>query len=128
MDVSLLALGYCYLNAESKTSYFLKAVQWCRKYGLRINLDFHAFPGSQNGWNHSGRFGTINILKGPMGYANAQRSLDLIRVVAEFASQSEYNSVIAMFGVMNEPRGPLIGQDALSALYVLPGLCYSRYF
>lgn len=30
--------------------YFLKAVEWCRKYGLRINLDLHAVPGSQNGW------------------------------------------------------------------------------
>lgn len=57
-----------------------------------------------------------------MGYANAQRSLDYIRIIAEFASQPEYNDVIAMFGVMNEPRGPLIGQDSLSALYVIHSL------
>jgi aryl-phospho-beta-D-glucosidase BglC (GH1 family) len=30
-------------------SYFLKAIKWARKYGLRINLDLHALPGSQNG-------------------------------------------------------------------------------
>lgn len=29
-------------------TYFLKAVQWARKYGLRINLDFHTAPGSQS--------------------------------------------------------------------------------
>jgi glucan 1,3-beta-glucosidase len=52
--------------------YFLKAIQWARKYGLRINLDLHALPGSQNGWNHSGRLGSYNVLFGPMGIANAQ--------------------------------------------------------
>lgn len=30
--------------------YFLKAITWARKYGLRINLDLHTIPGSQNGW------------------------------------------------------------------------------
>lgn len=34
-------------------TYFLQGIAWARKYGLRINLDFHAVPGSQNGWNHS---------------------------------------------------------------------------
>ena len=36
--------------------YFLKAIEWARKYGLRINLDLHAVPGSQNGYNHVGPF------------------------------------------------------------------------
>lgn len=25
-------------------------IQWGRKYGIRIYLDLHALPGSQNGW------------------------------------------------------------------------------
>lgn len=88
-----------------KTSwkYFLKAIEWARKYGIRINLDFHAIPGSQNGWNHSGKMGQINFLTGTMGLANAQRALDYIRVLAEFISQPEYRNVVPFFGVMNEP-------------------------
>ncbi|KAJ7702289.1 glycoside hydrolase superfamily [Mycena rosella] len=107
-------------NFLPKTSwtYFLKAIQWARKYGLRINLDLHALPGSQNGWNHSGRLGTYNVLYGPMGIANAQRSLDYIRIIAEFISQPEYQDVIAMFGVTNEPQGNQIGQDNLSRYYL----------
>lgn len=35
--------------------YLLQAFQWARKYGIRINLDMHSCPGSQNGYNHSGR-------------------------------------------------------------------------
>lgn len=29
--------------------YILQAFEWARKYGLRINLDLHTIPGSQNG-------------------------------------------------------------------------------
>jgi glucan 1,3-beta-glucosidase len=94
--------------------YFLKAIQWARKYGIRINLDLHALPGSQNGWNHSGKYGSINMLNGPMGLANAQRSLDYIRVLAEFISQPEYQNVVTMFGVTNEPQAPTFGQENLA--------------
>ena len=51
-----------------------------------------------------------------MGYANAQRSLDYIRVFAEFISQPQYKDVVTIFGIMNEPQGPTMGQDALSRL------------
>ena len=87
-----------------------------RKYGLRINLDLHALPGSQNGWNHSGRLGTINVLYGPMGINNAERSLDYIRIIAEFISQPEYSDVVVMFGIINEPYGPTIGRDSIKSL------------
>jgi glucan 1,3-beta-glucosidase len=58
-------------------------------------------------------------LNGPMGYANAQRSLDYIRIFAEFISQPQYKDVVAIFGIMNEPQGPTMGQDQLSRLYAL---------
>lgn len=49
------------------------------------------------------------MLNGPMGYANAQRSLDYIRIIAEFISQSEYKDVVTMFGITNEPQASVIG-------------------
>jgi glucan 1,3-beta-glucosidase len=100
---------------SSTSSYFLKAIEWARKYGLRINLDFHALPGSQNPWNHSGRLGSVNVLNGPMGLANAQRSLDYIRIIAEFISQPQYSSVVTMFGITNEPQGAVIGMNNLGS-------------
>ena len=80
-----------------------------------INLDLHTLPGSQNGWNHSGKIGTINMLLGSMGVANAQRSLDYIRIIAEFLSQPEYRDVVPMFSVTNEPFGPTIGMSQLAS-------------
>jgi glucan 1,3-beta-glucosidase len=110
----LFSYGFCPPSQFSFFSYFLKAIQWARKYGLRINLDLHALPGSQNGWNHSGRYGSVNVLLGPMGIANAQRALDYIRILAEFISQPQYTNVVTMFGITNEPLGSSIGQDALT--------------
>lgn len=98
--------------------YFLKAIEWARKYGIRINLDFHALPGSQNGWNHSGRLGTINVLNGVMGFANAERSLTYIKIIAEFISQPQYSNVVAMFGITNEPQASVMGMDVLQAYYL----------
>ena len=48
-----------------------------------------------------------------MGINNAERSLDYIRIIAEFISQPEYRDVIQLFGVTNEPFGPTIGKDAI---------------
>lgn len=97
--------------------YFLKAIGWARKYGLRINLDFHAVPGSQNGYNHSGKQGSINMLNGVMGLANAQRTLDYIRTLTEFISQDQYKDVVPMFTILNEPYAATIGVDTLRHFY-----------
>jgi hypothetical protein len=54
------------------------------------------------GYNHSGKGGQINFLNGIMGIANAQRTLDYIRIIAEFVSQPEWRDVVQMFGIVNE--------------------------
>ncbi|KAH7092737.1 glycoside hydrolase [Auriculariales sp. MPI-PUGE-AT-0066] len=86
-------------------TYVLKAFKWARKYGIRINLDFHTMPGSHNGLNHSGKRGFVAWMNSVMGLANAQRSLDFIRGVTEFISQDEYKNLVPIIGVVNEPQG-----------------------
>ncbi|KAH8897065.1 glucan 1,3-beta-glucosidase 2 [Thozetella sp. PMI_491] len=84
--------------------YLLRAIEWARKYGLRINLDLHALPGSQNGWNHSGRQGYIGWFNGSNGDLNAQRSLDLHDRLSKFFAQPRYQNIISHYGLANEPR------------------------
>ncbi|KAL8765735.1 MAG: hypothetical protein Q9209_007300 [Squamulea sp. 1 TL-2023] len=84
--------------------YLLRAIEYCRKYGLRVNLDLHGLPGSQNGWNHSGRQGAIGWLNGTDGDLNAQRSLDIHTQLSTFFAQPRYKNVIAMYGLANEPK------------------------
>lgn len=84
--------------------YLLRAIEWARKYGLRINLDLHGLPGSQNGWNHSGRQGNIDWLQGPDGAVNAQRSLDIHDRLSKFFAQPRYKNIITHYGLANEPK------------------------
>ncbi|KAL9604638.1 MAG: hypothetical protein Q9219_000358 [cf. Caloplaca sp. 3 TL-2023] len=84
--------------------YLLRAIEYCRKYGLRVNLDLHALPGSQNGWNHSGRQGAIGWLDGTDGSLNAQRSLDIHTQLSTFFAQPRYKNVITIYGLANEPK------------------------
>lgn len=84
--------------------YLLRGIEWARKYGLRINLDLHGAPGSQNGWNHSGHQGVIGWLNGTDGTLNGQRTTDIHKQLATFFSQPRYKNIIAMYGLVNEPR------------------------
>ncbi|KAF8589506.1 glycoside hydrolase family 5 protein [Ramaria rubella] len=98
--------------------YILQAFEWARKYGLRIYLDLHTVPGSQNGYNHSGKLGQVNFLNGVMGLANAERTLGYIRILAEFISQPEYADLIPIFGIVNEALLMTIGRDNLTTFYL----------
>lgn len=98
--------------------YILRLIGWARKYGLRIYLDLHTVPGSQNGYNHSGKSGQVNFLNGIMGIANAQRTLEYIRIITEFISQPEYRNVIPLFGIINEALVGTIGKDQITAFYL----------
>ena len=51
-----------------------------------------------------------------MGLANAQRTLDYIRVFAEFISQPEYKAVVPIFSIVNEAVMGKIGYDPLTSL------------
>ncbi|KAJ9055148.1 hypothetical protein DSO57_1007372 [Entomophthora muscae] len=85
--------------------YLLRGIQWCRKYGLRVMIDFHAAPGSQNGWNHSGRYGQIRFLNpaDPESLENMDRFLDILEGVVRFFSRPEWRNVVTQIGVLNEP-------------------------
>ncbi|ETN39261.1 uncharacterized protein HMPREF1541_05484 [Cyphellophora europaea CBS 101466] len=84
--------------------YLLRAIEWCRENGLRVNLDLHSVPGSQNGWTHSGRLGAINWISGPDGATNAQRSLDIHKKLSTFFAQPRYANIITIYGLVNEPK------------------------
>ncbi|KAK1221925.1 hypothetical protein PQX77_015253 [Marasmius sp. AFHP31] len=104
--------------AQKSWKYILRVLGWARKYGLRVKLDLHTIPGSQNGYNHSGKYGQVNFLHGVMGVANAQRALNYIRIFTEFISQPEYADLIPIFGIVNEALLDVIGRESLRSFYL----------
>ncbi|KAI7887242.1 glycoside hydrolase [Lichtheimia hyalospora FSU 10163] len=83
--------------------YLLRGIQWARKYGLRVMVELHTAPGSQNGWNHSGRYGQVRWLNGTEGEHNAELTLQVVKKMTEFFSKPEWSHVTPVFGVLNEP-------------------------
>lgn len=63
--------------------------------------------------------GSIGFLNGAMGMANAQRTINYIRVITEFINQPEYRNVIPMWGIINEAQANVIGDEVIRALCVL---------
>lgn len=84
--------------------YLLRAIEYCRKYGLRVKIDIHGLPGSQNGWNHSGRQGEIGWLYGPDGDKHAKRAMEMHDQLSKFFAQPRYKNVITIYGLCNEPK------------------------
>lgn len=95
--------------------YLLRGIEYARQNGLRINLDLHGAPGSQNGWNHSGRQGVIGWLNGTDGDLNAQRTLDIHHQLSQFFAQPRYKNIITLYGIVNEPRMVDLNTDTVLA-------------
>jgi glucan 1,3-beta-glucosidase len=77
--------------------YLMRALGWARLHGLHVILDLHGAPGSQNGYDNSGK-------RGRPGWAssddNVQRTLDVIRFMV-----TQTAGMIDIIELLNEPAG-----------------------
>jgi len=73
------------------------ALDQALRNNLKVILDLHGAPGSQNGWDHSGRAGDIGWHKNPNNIK------ETIRVLGTFAQR--YGNHPALYGIelLNEP-------------------------
>lgn len=97
--------------------YLIRGIQWARKYGLRVMVELHTAPGSQNGWNHSGKSGEIGFLNGTHGDENAQRTIEITTEMVRFFAKPEWANVVPLFGVLNEPAMMSIPEEKVKGWY-----------
>ena len=73
------------------------ALEQAHKNDLKLLLDLHGAPGSQNGWDHSGRKGDIGWPKDPNNIK------ETVRILGSFAQK--YGNHPALLGIemLNEP-------------------------
>ncbi len=96
-----LPVGYWALEAPkpyvSAGDYIEFALDQAQKNNLRLVLDLHGAPGSQNGWDHSGRGGDVGWHKDPNNIK------ETVRILGTFAQK--YGNHPALFGIelLNEP-------------------------
>ncbi|RIB13668.1 Glycoside Hydrolase Family 5 protein [Gigaspora rosea] len=86
--------------------YLLEAVRWAKKYGLKVIIDLHGAPGSQNGFDNSGRYGPIKWQTDD----NIQRTLNVIKNITLTFNHPEFRNTVTSIGVLNEPAAVIKNQ------------------
>jgi glucan 1,3-beta-glucosidase len=109
-----LPVGYWALEPPKpfvgSAEYIDFAFEQTRQNGLKLILDLHGAPGSQNGWDHSGRSGEIGWDKDPNNIK------ETVRILGTFAKK--YGNEPSLFGIelLNEPSWE-IPIDTLKGFY-----------
>ncbi|RXW22687.1 hypothetical protein EST38_g3161 [Candolleomyces aberdarensis] len=86
---------------QGQVPYLQKSVDWARKYGLKVIVDLHGAPGSQNGFDNSGQ--KMNAPTWHTKQSNIDRTNAVIKTLASmFKDMADVVSVIAP---LNEPAG-----------------------
>lgn len=84
-------------------------LDWCRDAQLGVILSLHGAPGSQNGWDHSGRLGDVQWHQGD----NIAKSLEAVACIVD--RYGKHKALLGI-GVLNEPH-ITIELDALMGYY-----------
>ena len=66
---------------------------------MKVLVDHHGVPGSQNGFDNSGHNGSVKWQDGP----NYQNSIDILRTMAKKYGSKEYADVVFGIELVNEP-------------------------
>ncbi|KAF3921654.1 hypothetical protein AA313_de0209528 [Arthrobotrys entomopaga] len=87
-----------------QAAYLDKAITWARKYNLKVWIDLHGAPGSQNGFDNSGYRDKINWQS--TVDPNVDRTVAVLRTIAQKYGQPAYTDVVVCIELLNEPLGP----------------------
>lgn len=89
-----------------------RAFSWAEKYGIKVIIDLHAAPGSQNGWEHSAS------RDGSQEWGKTDENIQQTVNVIEFLT-ARYAKSRSLFAVelINEPLSPGVGLDRLTKYY-----------
>jgi len=93
---------------DGELPYLERAIEWCSKHGVHVLLDLHGVPGSQNGFDNSGKRGAVMWADsyrdntGRVRYPNIERSLAVIRNVTRVFTQPRFRQAVVAIEPVNE--------------------------
>lgn len=82
---------------------------WAKKHGLKVWVDIHSVPGSQNGYDNSGRSGPIHWANNRDYYTRTQYTFNRL---ATLFSQPEWQGTVTAIEAVNEPAANRNGDVA----------------
>ncbi|KAK8085804.1 glycoside hydrolase family 5 protein [Apiospora hydei] len=94
--------------SQGAYEYLGRALDWAQSANLKVMIDLHGAPGSQNGLDNSGQRGGIGWLQGDT-VAQTVRALEKIR------NDHASHPAVAAIELLNEPMGPKIDMGAVKS-------------
>ncbi|WVF72839.1 hypothetical protein IAT40_007657 [Kwoniella sp. CBS 6097] len=85
---------------QGQADYLDKAIGWARNHGLKVMVDLHGAPGSQNGYDNSGHRGSADWAT---DNNNVVRTKNVIATLSKKYSAPEYYGAVTMLALLNEP-------------------------
>jgi glucan 1,3-beta-glucosidase len=87
---------------SGQAPYMDKAIEWARATGLKVIVDLHGAPQSQNGYDNSGhKRDTPLWTKGN----SIGRTLQVLKTISAKYAQPQYSDVVMGIELLNEPAG-----------------------
>ncbi|KAE9390725.1 glycoside hydrolase family 5 protein [Gymnopus androsaceus JB14] len=96
---------------QGQLPYLEKAVTWAGNHGLKVIVDLHGAPGSQNGFDNSGH--RISFPQWQADQTNIQRTDAIIKTIANMYKDN--TNVVPVIAPLNEPAG-FDGEAVLDAV------------
>ncbi|KAE8375116.1 glycoside hydrolase superfamily [Aspergillus bertholletiae] len=84
---------------DGQLEYLDKAVEWAGAAGLKVLVDLHGAPGSQNGFDNSGR-------RGPIQWQQGDTVTQTLAAVELLAERYAGHPAVAAIEAINEPNVP----------------------
>lgn len=93
--------------------YLTRAIGWAQQYGIKVWVDLHGAPGSQNGFDNSGWRGQLQWQKG----SNVGYTLQAMQVIASRYATPAYAATVTAIELVNEPLGPQLDMGGVKGYY-----------
>ncbi|KAL8276628.1 hypothetical protein RQP46_010977 [Phenoliferia psychrophenolica] len=87
---------------QGQYPWLLTAIGWCQTHGIRVLVDVHGAPGSQNGFDNSGRRGAVTWHTNDL---NVKRTIAVVHTLATEFAKPQYNGIVTSLQLLNEPAG-----------------------
>jgi glucan 1,3-beta-glucosidase len=80
-------------------AYLAQAIEWARNAGIKVWIDLHGAPGSQNGQGHSGHAGSVTWQQGN----NLHLTTSVLQTIASKYGTGANSDVVIGIELINEP-------------------------
>jgi glucan 1,3-beta-glucosidase len=99
---------------QGAADYIDAAIDWSRGLGLKIMIDLHGAPGSQNGYDNSGqRMTNPTWQQGD----TVKQTLQVLKTISDKYAQASYQDVVVGIQLLNEPFIPKLNEDGVRQFY-----------